>query len=164
MDRKKLKLVARLAEFGEAGEREAAQYILYENGVTAKELLEESVDDDDMVFVEIPYKTVEERNIIIQNYSRILNTDEVYSWKNRRSITFECPASKAEELRETSERLKIQWREDLKAFYLAFIQKNRLFSDLPCTGPSGLSPEQVDEILRMAKALKQVHLGKLLEA
>jgi hypothetical protein len=163
MDRKKLKLVARLAEFGEAGEREAAKYILAEHGVTARELLGESESEKDEIFVEIPFKTKEERRIIIQNYSRIMNVDVVESWKRPRSITFGVPSDLSADFRETCEILKKQWRRDLEVLLSAFIQKNQLFSDLPTINESGLSPEEIHEILSIARALQQVHLGKLLE-
>lgn len=162
MERKKLILVARLAEFGEPGEREAAQYILGEHGVTARELLEDVESPDDNVYVEIPYKTVEERTIIVQNYCRLFNVDEVTSWQRGRSRTFEVPANKAAEFRESCDRLKKQWRKDLKTLLDAFIQKNRIFSDLPATGPSGLSPEDVYEIMRVANALKRANLNEKL--
>lgn len=162
MDKEKLRKVARLAEFGAPGEREAAIYVLEQQGTTAKAVLADTSEDE--VFVTIGFKSKQEKQIIVQNYCRMFNVDEIHYWKGRRNVTVCIPTDKAKEFRETCERLKKHWRRELSVFLDAFIQKNRLFSDLPRKGPSGLSPEEVEEIVSMARAMKQIHLGKLLEA
>lgn len=162
MDKEKLRKIAKLAEFGVGGERDAARFILEEQGTTAKEVLSE--ENNDEVFVTIGFKTKSERRIIIQNYSRMFNVDVVHSWKGHRSITVGVPPDKKTEFVDTCEVMKKQWRMELKTLEDAFIQRNRLFSNLPSTGESGLTEEEVLEIMRMARAMKQVHLGKYLEA
>jgi hypothetical protein len=162
MDKEKLRKVAKLAEFGIGGERDAANFILKEQGTTAKEVLSEK--DEEEIFVTIGFKTRSEKQIIVQNYCRLFNVDVVHSWRGHRNITVGLPPDKAKEFVDTCELLKKRWRKELKTLEDAFIQKNGLFSDLPGTGESGLSPEEVLEIMRMARAMRQIHLGKCLEA
>lgn len=162
MNKDTLRKVARLAEFGEGGEREAARYVLEQQGTTAKAVLSDTSEDE--VFVTVGFKTKQERRIIKQNYSRLFNVDEIHYWKGSKSVTFCISTDKAKEFTESCEALKAHWRRELSVFLDAFIQRNRLFSDLPAKGPSGLSMEEIEEIVSMARAMKQLHLGKLLEA
>lgn len=162
MDKNKLRKVARLAELGEGGEREAARYVLEQQGTTAKAVLSDTSEDE--VFVTVGFKTRQERRIIKQNYCRLFNVNEIHYWNSPKNVTFCIPTDKAREFTESCEALKAHWRRELSVFLDAFIQKNRLFSDIPHTGPSGLSMEEIEEIVSMARAMKQLHLGKLLEA
>lgn len=162
MDKDKLRKVARLAELGEGGEREAARYVLEQQGTTAKAVLSDTSEDE--VFVTVGFKTRQERRIIKQNYCRLFNVNEIHYWNSPKSVTFCIPTDKAREFTESCEALKAHWRRELSVFLDAFIQKNSLFSDIPHTGPSGLSMEEIEEIVSMARAMKQLHLGKLLEA
>ena len=162
MEKDKLRKIARLAQLGEGGEREAARYVLEQQGTTAEAVLSDTSQDE--VFVTIGFKNLQERRIIIQNYCRLFNVNEISYWKGSRNITVCIPTDKATEFKESCEALKTHWRRELSVFLDAFIQKNCLFSDLPHTGPSGLSMEEIEEIVSMARAMKQLHLGKLLEA
>lgn len=158
MDKEKLKKIARLAMFGVAGEKEAAKCILREHGMTANDLLSED-EGGKLIRVSIGYGTKEERVLIVQNYCRTFNVDEIHYWKGRRNITVEISEEYARPFVESCERLKLAWRKQVGLLLDGFIQKNRLFSNLPAVdGHCGLSPEEIREIMAMADAIKAVSL------
>lgn len=160
MNPKKLKYVARLARNSTTeGERQAALYILETNGVKL-----DDIEEDEEIEVEFTFKTSLEKQLIAQVYCRIMNSNVMNSYRlNGRKCSVYLPKDKVNTFKDDVSTILSLWRRELQIFLSAFIQKNQLFSDLPPDDDSEISWDEIEQIMMMAKSIKQATLGRLLQ-
>jgi hypothetical protein len=158
MNAEKLKLVARLARQGEPGERDVALRILGIAGVSL-----EDIPQEEEVEVEFIYKTALEKQLIVQTYCKLTNSNVMNGFRisSKRGSVF-LPADMVDRFRQDVSTILSLWRKELKRFFEAFIQANRLFSDLPSDSDFKISIEELQEIMVMARSIKRATLGRLL--
>jgi hypothetical protein len=158
MNFEKLKLVARLARQGESGERDVALRILGIAGVSL-----EDIPQEEEVEVEFTHKTALEKQLIVQTYCKLTNSKVMNGFKisaKRGSVLL--PVDLADRFRQDVFTILSLWRKELKRFFEAFIQANRLFSGLPSDSDFKISIEELQEIMVMARSIKRATLGRLL--
>jgi hypothetical protein len=158
MNTEKLKLVARLARQGESGERDVALRILRIAGVSL-----EDIPQEEEVEVEFTYKTALEKQLIVQTYCKLTNSNVMNGFRinSKRGSVF-LPVDMADRFRQDTSTILSLWRKELKRFFEAFVQANRLFSDLPSDSDFEISIEEAREIMEMARSIKRATLGRLL--
>lgn len=159
MKTEKLKLVARLARQGEEHEREVALSILEMAGISL-----DDIPADEEIEIEFTYKTALEKQLIVQTYCKLMNCNVMNAFRiGKRRGSVYLPKDKSDRFRQDVSTILSLWRKELKRFHEAFIQANRLFSDLPSDSDFEISMDEVEEIMSMAKAIKKATLGRLLQ-
>ena len=157
MKKEKLRLVAILAREGTEGERQAALSILDSLGISMEDI--EIENDEDVI---LTYKTSNEKRLIIQLYCKTMNVNSItYIRLGNRKFSIKIPKTKVKRFKEDTKTILSSWRKELKTLESAFIQANRLFSDIPSGCSSSLSEQEIEDILSMSKNIKNVTLGKL---
>lgn len=148
---------------GSPHESEAAETILRNAGIDPKTYSDPT--EDPIVIAEIPFKTVQEKNIVFQVLAKVLDDYTISHLKSDKKIRAKVPKSKLRQAVEHSKTVLGLWRQELKRFEHAFVIKNRLFPETNKEGvqETALSSDEIAEILDMARNIKQVHLGNLFE-
>lgn len=160
MNKEKLKLVARLARQGVGGEKEAALSILASLGLTPDDV----ENDTKEVEVKLKYRTKFEKTLIFQTYFKLTNTDTVSYFQRKRCLHIFVKEEMAPRFKQDSEKIIESWKRELKNFQEAFIQANRLFSDVSTEGVClDIPQDTIDEILDYAISIKPVPTTNLLE-
>ncbi|MDO4989336.1 MAG: hypothetical protein Q4E45_02410 [Eubacteriales bacterium] len=147
-----LRKLKALADRGVGGEKENARRILQEL-LDKYNIAEADLDDD--ILEEHTFRAcgARERTLLIQTCFRVTNGDrQVYSYQNGKGSRSEicCNCTKAEAVRIGFEFdfFRELWKDEEKMFFLAFIQKHRIFSDKPGEGME-LDPGELARMVRM---------------
>jgi hypothetical protein len=150
--------VLRLAKYGTTdGERDAARTILVSQGIDPDKELE-----DDFVWSKISVKTASERNIVFQLVFRLTNSMKITCTKKPRSLQIKIPAHLEKQLIRDAKTILPLWRKEIKKFESAFILKNDLFGQTnEPPKKSGLSDEEIFEIIEMAQSIQKANLVHL---
>lgn len=161
MKPEKMKLVARMARYGTKEEREVAKNILDMAGVSL-----DDIEGEEEIEVEYTFKTALERQLVAQVYCKLMDKNTMRSFRlGSRKGSVCLPKAKASQFRQDVSTILSLWRKELERFYDAFILANRLFSDTPSESESesSLTPEEIEEIMSMARSIKRATLGRLLK-
>jgi hypothetical protein len=152
--------VLRLAQYGATdGEKDAARTVLVTNGIDPDQQIEEEA-----VYTKVNYKTAFERDIIWQIVSRLTNTSSIYATKMNRHTSIRIPAHLEKRLHQDVKTIIPLWRKELKKFLQAFVIKNELYStgDEPeHENKSGLSQDEIQDIIEMARSITKANLCHL---
>lgn len=157
----KLRLVYEMYLRGTENESIAAEKILREQGIDP----ETFVDEKKIEIAQFPYRTKAERDLVFQVISRALNNSSIEYRASKGRILSKVPAALVKQIEEDWKTILKLWRSEIERFKLAFIIKNDLQpqdhnEDAP---KSGLSLEELMEIVHMSHGIKKATLGKLFE-
>jgi hypothetical protein len=154
-DDKKMELLKKLkalADRGERGERDAAQKKLTELmekfGVEDADLSDEKLED-----AEFRYRDRFEEKILQQVFYKVNHEREVYVYTKSRAkvLLWRCTKAEAIQAGIEYEFFNDLWRDEVKLFLEAFIQKHRIFR----TGPDAPKGEIDEEIATRMYAMMQ---------
>lgn len=169
MDPDKLKKVAAIARNpGSEGERKAALRILSNHGYSLSDF-EDEKKKQNIVYLQLSYKDKFEKKLILQVYSKIMNTFDIeYYQISKKSISIEISKDKEKHFFDSINSVKLHYRKELIKFQSAFIHKLRLFPDenvkVPnIDKPKELSKEEIRDILSMAIGVTEMIFDPLLE-
>jgi len=156
-----LKLLA-LARRGEGGERDNAQrfldHMLQKHGLTLDDLEDQEQPSSWQKF---SYGTSMDRRLLEQVLFKVLKVD---SFKFRQGrMSFEVCVTKAQhiEVELYYQAYRAELQSVLEHTYVAFVQRNEIFSDLGCDDdkPSRFTEEDLEQIMALMSAMPrtQVH-------
>lgn len=161
----KLRKLQALAERGVGGEKETAkrmlEKLLARHGLTLDDLADERRDTR-----WFPAPTKFDVRLAVQIMAKVCNTDNpgVYSSKSRpKQVGVEVTPSEAIEFELHYDTLRKALSEHFKDAFSAFVQANRLFSDLPGDDSSPAMSERDFRIMSMAAATPATSINPRLE-
>lgn len=161
-----LRKLKALAERGIGGEKETARNLLdrlmKKYGVEEVDLSDEAVEEHGYSF-----STEWERKLLHQLFFKIAEDREVYRYKygeGARTKLF-CVCTKAEAVQISVEYdfYRELWKDELGMFFLAFVQKHKIFSDRPSQGGPTLSGEELHRLAMMMEGLQDKSLLLMIE-
>jgi len=152
----KLRKLQALAERGVGGERETAARmlgkLLARHGLTVDDLADERRE---IRWFAAPTKF--ERRLACQILAKVCNTDDVpaYTSKSRpKQVAVKLTPSEAIEFELHYDALRKALEEHFQDAFSAFVQANRLFSNLPAAEPEALLSERDFRVMSMAAAVQ----------
>lgn len=161
----KLRKLQALAERGEGGEKANAQRMLEKmlerHGLTVNDL-----DDERREVRWFPAANLFERRLAAQIMAKVCNTDDPGVYRNKRKakqVGVEVTPAEAVEFEIHYDTLRKALAKHFDEAFSAFVQANRLFSDLPAPD-SGYSLSESDfRIMSMASAISATPVHQRLE-
>lgn len=161
----KLRKLQALAERGVGGEKETAQRML-EKLLARHGLSVEDLDDERRKIRWFPAPTKFDARLAGQIMAKVCNTDEpgIYGNKSRpKQVGVEVTPSEAIEFELHYDTLRRALAEHFKDAFSAFVQANRLFSNLPVADSSPAMSERDFRIMSMAAATPATSINPRLE-
>lgn len=170
MNPEKIKKIKEMAKRGTQYEREVAKSILEReakrNPGLKLEYLNQGEEETGKTFISFPFKSSFERTIIFQTYFSIFPNDKTARYiKGTKKIEIEIDEQYQTLMIEKVSRLIIDYRNQIKLFNAAFIQKNQLFgnhSDDEIKGDE-YSDEQVNSILDLMRGINKTAISRVLK-
>lgn len=160
--RRKLKSLFVLSQRGEEHERAAAatmlKRLLGKHGIDV-----DDIDPENKAMHEFAYSSHFEKSLLHQIHYMVTNDDSPHYWQNKgqKKISYKVTHLDAVEIERLFYFYKEEWNREVKLFFQAFIQKNRIFGD-GCRDPEAeLTDEELEDLRRMAQMAKAIHKNDL---
>ena len=150
----KVKKIQALAERGDRGEKESAAAMLdrlmKRYGITEAEIAEERRG-----IAWFRFKTPLERKLLNQVIYTVTGRVAYscvgkYTNRPRKMLGIECTAAERLEIEFSFEFYKAAFEKELERFYIAFLQKNRLFPDKPIDDVPEIGEMDLEEAQRLS--------------
>ena len=150
----KVKKIQALAERGDHGEKESAaallERLMKQHGIAESELSE---DRREMAWFR--YKTPLELRLLNQIIYAVTGRVAfgcvgAYTNRPRKKTGIECTAAERLEIEFSFEFYKAAFEKELERFYIAFLQKNRLFPDKPIDDVPQIGEMDLEEAQRLS--------------
>lgn len=152
----KLRKLQALAERGVGGEKANAQRMLEKllarHGLTVDDLADERRE-----IRWFPAPTMFERRLAFQILAKVCNTDDPPAYRSKerpKQVGIKVNPSEAIEFELHYETLRKAMEEHFQDAFCAFVQANRLFSNLPGEEPESLVSERDFRIMNMASTIQ----------
>jgi hypothetical protein len=161
---KKMLALARDAR-GEQNTREIAesmlQKLLTREGLTLSDLEQEELRE-----YRINYTNHSERKVLINLISAVLNKTEglkVFGNPKYNSLFFEVTPMQYAEIKWRWSLYRTAFKREQALFVTAFIAKNKIYAENDTREPTPLSPEELEALLKMMRAIEKVEVHKQIE-
>ena len=150
----RIKAVQALAERGDRGEKESAaamlERLMKKYGITESEIAE-----DRRELAWFRFKTPLERRLLNQIIYAVTGRIAsgcvgTYTNRTRKKLGIECTAAERLEIEFSFEFYKAAFEKELERFYIAFLQKNRLFPDKPIDDVPEIGEMDLEEAQRLS--------------
>lgn len=150
----RIKAVQALAERGDRGEKESAaamlERLMKKYGITESEIAE-----DRRELAWFRFKTPLERRLLNQIIYAVTGRIAsgcvgAYTNRPRKKTGIECTAAERLEIEFSFEFYKAAFEKELERFYIAFLQKNRLFPDKPIDDVPEIGEMDLEEAQRLS--------------
>lgn len=150
----RIKAVQALAERGDRGEKESAaamlERLMKKYGITESEIAE-----DRRELAWFRFKTPLERRLLNQIIYAVTGRIAsgcvgTYTNRPRKMLGIECTAAERLEIEFSFEFYKAAFEKELERFYIAFLQKNRLFPDKPIDDVPEIGEMDLEEAQRLS--------------
>ena len=150
----RIKAVRNLAERGDRGEKESAAAMLdrlmEKYGITETELAEERRE-----IAWFRYKTPLEHRLLLQVIYAVTGRAAFgcvgkHTNRPRKMVGIECTTAERLEIEFSFDFYKAAFEKELERFYMAFLQKNRIFPDKPIDDVTKIGEMDLEEIQRLS--------------